>query len=218
MPGIPGPTTAAQGAQAVTHQTIVQQAAAKYGIPAWILWGVYGLETGYGSNVTTSSAGAVGSFQFLPSTAASYGYPVTNATDPGTFTAQADAAAHYLSDLFRRAGNWNSALQSYSGGGYGEAQVRAKNASGGGAAGAVLGAIGNVASAPINAASSVVSGVSGAASGVSSIANFLTNATNWLRIAEVIAGVILVAMGLRSLTGNTTSPVTLATSAAKAIK
>jgi hypothetical protein len=118
--------------------TIVQAAASKYHINPVMLWGVYGKETSHGANVTTSSAGAKGSFQFIESTAKAYNYPYTNATDTATFTQQADAAAHYLSALLPggkgeagltrgKGGNWGAAwdhaIRAYSGGGYGAAEV-----------------------------------------------------------------------------------------------
>lgn len=99
--------------------------ARKYHIPYGILAGVYGAETRWGNNVSTSSAGAVGPFQFISSTAASYGYPLTNDPSPQQFVAQADAAAHYLSDLYARDKSWETALRGYSGGGYGLAHVDA---------------------------------------------------------------------------------------------
>jgi Transglycosylase SLT domain len=118
---------------------IVTKAAEKYRINPLILWGVYGVETAHGSNVTTSSTGAKGSFQFEPETARAYGYPYTNATDTATFTRQAEGAAHYLSSLLPggkgeqqlkggKGGNWEAAwekaLHAYSGGGYGLAKVK----------------------------------------------------------------------------------------------
>ena len=119
----PSGSIPAGGSQSQT----IKAAAAKWGIPDTILWGVYGIETAFGKDVTTSSAGAEGSFQFIRSTAASYGYPYSNATDPTTFAAQADGAAHYLHDLYQQSGgDWNKALQGYSGGGYGLAEVLAK--------------------------------------------------------------------------------------------
>lgn len=100
-------------------------AASKYGVPIEILGGVFGVETTFGQNSTTSSAGAVGDFQFLPSTARSYGYPLTNNPTSAQFGQQADAAANYLSTLKRQTGTWDAALQHYSGGGYGLNQVNA---------------------------------------------------------------------------------------------
>jgi Transglycosylase SLT domain len=101
-------------------------AANKYHIPWEKLWGVYGKETAFGENVTTSSAGAEGGFQFLKATAREYNYPYTNQQTEQIFGAQADAAAHYLSVLVKQhGGNWDAALRAYSGGGYGEAEVNA---------------------------------------------------------------------------------------------
>lgn len=117
MPGVliqPNPQ-ASPGAQSV-HAGIVEAAAQKWGVPSWVLWGVYGAETGFGSLVQNSSAGAVGSFQFEPGTARMYGYPLTNATDPKTFAAQANSAAHYLHDLYQQKGNWDQAISSYNAG------------------------------------------------------------------------------------------------------
>lgn len=102
-------------------------ASQKYGVPYGILAGVYGMETDWGNDVNTSSAGAVGAFQFIPSTASSYDYPLTNAPTPQQFVQQTDAAAHYLSDLFNQTKTWSTALQKYSGGGYGLSQVDAKS-------------------------------------------------------------------------------------------
>jgi Transglycosylase SLT domain len=200
-----GPATAAQAGALNQNAAIVAAAAKKYGIPNWVLWGVYGMETSFGADVNTSSAGAVGSFQFLPSTARGYGYPVTNATDPTTFTAQADAAAHYLSDLYHQTGSWNTALEHYSGGGYGQSQVQAK----GGTSGI------NPANIPgVGAAIQAVNSAGDVASSAASVVGFLTSPTNWLRIGEVIIGVLLILMGLRSLSGNSVSPSDLAAAAA----
>jgi hypothetical protein len=135
MPGTARPVPGASPGQESVHAGIVKAAAHKWNIPDTILWGVYGTETAFGSAVRTSSAGAVGSFQFEPSTASTYGYPVTNATDPKTFAAQADAAAHYLSDLFHQTGSWSSALSAYNAGPAGGPQpgyVAQVNANGGG--------------------------------------------------------------------------------------
>jgi hypothetical protein len=104
----------------------IAAAASKYGVPISILVGVFGLETAFGTDHSTSSAGAVGDFQFLPSTAKSYGYPLVNNPDNAQFTQQADAAARYLSTLHKQTGDWNTALEHYSGNGYGLGQVQAK--------------------------------------------------------------------------------------------
>lgn len=130
-------TGSAQG-----NNEAIQQAAKQWGIPVSILTGVYGMETDFGKNIATSSAGAVGAFQFLPSTAKGYSYPLTNHPDPQQFAQQANAAAHYISDLVKQNhGDMNAALLAYSGGGYGLKAVQQKaprgrnfgNSGGGGA-------------------------------------------------------------------------------------
>ena len=108
------------------QQQAISSAASAYGVPESILWGVYGIETDFGRNISTSSAGAVGAFQFLPSTAKGFGYPLTNSPTYAQFWQQAQGAAKYLQQLKQQTGSWDTALQHYSGGGYGLSQVTAK--------------------------------------------------------------------------------------------
>ncbi len=132
--------------QQLTEAQAVLNAANKWHINPEILWGVYGAETSHGSDVKTSSTGARGPFQFEPETAKQYGYPYgvneNGVTNMAAFAKQADAAAHYLSALLPggkgetaamkgAAWNtaWNTALQHYSGGGYGLAHVQAEGKS-----------------------------------------------------------------------------------------
>lgn len=89
---------------------IVKKAAKKYGVKPRLLWGVYGTESSFGKDLSTSSAGAQGHFQFIPSTAREYG------VKPGSLKSSAKGAAHYLSDLGVQ-GDKKAALNSYSGGG-----------------------------------------------------------------------------------------------------
>lgn len=79
-----------------SQKAIITAAAQKYGIDPKILYGVYGTETGFGSNLSTSSAGAVGPFQFEPGTAKSLGI------DPYDFKQAAYGAARYLSQYKSR--------------------------------------------------------------------------------------------------------------------
>jgi hypothetical protein len=240
---------------------LVNWAADKYHVPYGILAGVYGMETNWGRNVATSSAGAIGPFQF---TAADKGtgllYPMTNSPTATQFGQQADAAAAYLAQLFKQhGGNWDAALHAYSGGGYGLSQVSAKAVdlqrgsgaySGGGVspaaailggalvgAGAVAGEAAGVAAGAGEAAAGTGAGEAaagagageaaagaGAASGLGAAAQFasltaladvLLNHDLWLRVLEVIGGVALLIMGLMSLSGRTTTPVTVAKGAAR---
>ncbi len=78
------------------EKQIITAAARKYGVNPKVLWGLYGTETNYGKNKNTSSAGAVGPFQFLPSTAKGMG------VDPYNFKSAAYGAAKYLSQYKSR--------------------------------------------------------------------------------------------------------------------
>lgn len=168
----------------------VKRAAAQYGVPDYILRGVWGMETDFGTNVKTSSAGAVGDFQFLPSTAAGYNYPLTNTPNDVQFQAQANGAAKYLSDLYKQYGSWDAALRHYSGGGYGLDEVTNKSRS---------------SDAPSGSSPSVADQAAQATSDALSIpAKFyalITDAGTWIRIGEAVAGLALIYVGLRTLTG-----------------
>ena len=114
----------------------LDSAGSKYNVPPALLLGVLGRETSFGNNVTTSSTGAMGLMQFEPATARSYGYPMTNSPTAAQAQQQLDSAAHFLSDLYHQTGNWNTALEHYSGGGYGLPQVQSTAQSAMGASGA----------------------------------------------------------------------------------
>lgn len=74
------------------QKAIFAQAGKQYGIDPAILWGIYGIETGHGSNLSTSSAGAQGPMQFLPSTFATYGH----GGNINSLKDSVNAAARYL--------------------------------------------------------------------------------------------------------------------------
>jgi len=82
----------------------IADAAARYNVPLDVFYGMFSKETNLGANIATSSAGAVGAFQFEPSTASSYAYPLTNTPNLQEFQAQAQGAAHYLSTIRPGAG------------------------------------------------------------------------------------------------------------------
>jgi|GEM_PF-4177745 len=102
------------------------QSSKKYGVPVAYLIGIEGIETAFGTNVSTSSAGAMGYFQFVKGTANEYSYPYTNEKTEPVYAAQSDAAAHYLSVLYREKKSWAAAIAAYSGGGYTLADVESK--------------------------------------------------------------------------------------------
>lgn len=107
----------------------ITSASVKYGVPITTLLGVYGIETGFGSDVKTSGAGATGPWQFTaPDKGTGVTYPMTDTPTLSQFGQQTDAAAAYLAQLRKTTGSWDKALHAYSGGGYGLAQVNASAA------------------------------------------------------------------------------------------
>lgn len=74
---------------------ITAQAAATYKVSAETLWGIYGTESSFGADPSTSSAGAQGPMQFISSTWAIYG----GGGDVQNFAAAMPAAARYLHSL-----------------------------------------------------------------------------------------------------------------------
>jgi soluble lytic murein transglycosylase-like protein len=178
--------------QAQQAPLAVKQAADAHGVPESILLGVWGMETGFGTNVKTSSAGAIGDFQFLPGTARGYNYPLTNSPSALQFSQQANAAAQYLSDLHRETGSWDEALRRYSGGGYGLNEVQSS-------AGAFKG--------PQSDLGGIVDNLPGVkqanevANTAGDILGVLTNIQTWIRVGEAVAGLVLIYLGLKTLTG-----------------
>jgi hypothetical protein len=77
---------------------IYERCGARYGIPWEVLAAINRIETGFGTNLNTSSAGAVGWMQFLPSTWRTYGVDANGdgRRDPYNPTDAICAAANYL--------------------------------------------------------------------------------------------------------------------------
>jgi soluble lytic murein transglycosylase-like protein len=93
------------------YDSLINQAAARYGLDPAILHGLIQQESGFDPNAT-SSAGAVGLTQLMPSTAASLG--VTNPLDP---TQSIEGGARYLSQMMAQfGGNTSDALAAYNAG------------------------------------------------------------------------------------------------------
>jgi soluble lytic murein transglycosylase-like protein len=93
------------------YDALVNQAAARYGLDPAVLHGLIQQESGFDPN-STSSAGAEGLTQLMPSTAASLG--VTNPLDPGQ---SIDGGARYLSQMMAQfGGNVSNALAAYNAG------------------------------------------------------------------------------------------------------
>lgn len=77
---------------------IYQAAAAQYGVPWQILAAINEVETDYGTDVSVSTAGAIGWMQFMPETWLQYGVDAVNAgyADPYNPVDAIFAAARYL--------------------------------------------------------------------------------------------------------------------------
>ncbi|MFZ1994355.1 MAG: lytic murein transglycosylase, partial [Solirubrobacteraceae bacterium] len=77
---------------------IYMEAGHKYGVPWEVLAAINAIETDYGQNLNTSSAGAVGWMQFEPSTWARYGVAVDGHSTPNPYDPRDAifAAAKYL--------------------------------------------------------------------------------------------------------------------------
>ena len=211
----PTPPTGTSGVGLPTGKAeAIASAASKYNVPINILVGVYGQETSFGSDVTTSSAGAVGPFQFIPSTASSYAYPLTNTPTAAQFQQQADAAAHLLSDLYKRTGSWDSALHSYSGGGYGLSQVTAQANKAPSWLQGILNSTGFTTTPLDVPAQTVASAITSPLQAVEAIFTWITTPAHWLKVFEAIAGAIAIFLAIKSLTGIDTHVTEIATKAA----
>jgi Transglycosylase SLT domain len=195
----------AAAAESLTEQ-IVRKAAATEHVPFNILWGVYGAETGHGSDVKTSSTGAKGSFQFEPATAKAYGYPYTNETSEKVFNEQALAAGKYLAALKAQTGSWEGAIHGYSGGGYTLAHVLEQSRQKGGGKTSPEGTGTGEAGQSREEEHGVEEeglGVNLGLGGALGFVEALGEPSTWLRVAEGVGGVILFFVGLKTLTRGT---------------
>jgi soluble lytic murein transglycosylase-like protein len=90
--------------------TLIQQAATKYGVPVNLARAQAMAESG-GNQDVVSGAGAIGVFQLMPSTAAGLG------VDPNDVTQNVDGGVKYLSQLLKRYnGDQTLALAAYNAG------------------------------------------------------------------------------------------------------
>jgi hypothetical protein len=184
-----------------------------HGVPPQILYGVWGIETTYGNDVTTSPTGAKGAFQFEPETAARYNYPYTNEQTIEIWQAQANGAASYLAQLFRETGSWNAAIERYSGGGYGLSEVEAH---GEGAGQPIKANHVPLAKSPLEKAG--LGSLTGWTEGVQKVLEFLLSRHDWVRVGKVVLGAsfaLIAADELLSAGGVTAIPKNITKAVAK---
>jgi soluble lytic murein transglycosylase-like protein len=127
---------------------IINEATAQ-GVPPSIALGVAQTESGISQwtqngGVITSSAGALGVFQLMPSTAAGLG------VDPTDLNGNISGGIAYLKQLFAQFGNWNDALAAYN---WGPGKVSSGNP--------VPTSVGQYVSNVLNSASSFAAGLLG---------------------------------------------------------
>jgi soluble lytic murein transglycosylase-like protein len=105
-----GPTPQSSGGGPVRFEELLNDAAARYGLPPAILKGVVKAESGFRPDAV-SPAGAVGLMQLMPSTARALG--VADPLDPAS---NIDGGARYLKQQVDRFGDISQALAAYNAG------------------------------------------------------------------------------------------------------
>jgi hypothetical protein len=208
------------------EKAIIDREAAKYHVSPEVIWGIYGNETDFGKNQTTSKSGAKGPTQFLESTAKQYGYPYTNEKSKPVFEKQIGATARYLESLLHSSGTkgaaaYEYAIQGYSGHSYTYSKVletARKNPLGSGAhegieelqgpVGPGEGTEGSTGKAiekglEEGPGGGIIKSAEEGLSGINAVGNFfnaLGEAKTWLRLAEGLGGLVLIYLGLAELT------------------
>jgi membrane-bound lytic murein transglycosylase D len=94
------------------YREAIRRSLRKKALPEDLSW-IAMVESGY-EPTARSPAGAVGLWQFMPETARLYGLGVDRWADERlNVQAETDAAAEFMSDLYRRFGSWELAIASY---------------------------------------------------------------------------------------------------------
>lgn len=199
---IAAPSTERRGIEAIFRA---------YGLPGWLGWGTYGAESSYGRN---------GGFSFG-------GIDLPNSGN-GNVAIEARESARAYARLLGETGSLSAAVRAYSGGSYTIAHPEAlgKGTSGGEGAAVPtswLGELGELFKLPgglgspsgpslglpgegkgkslPEALGGVVGGISSPFKAFSKLISTLLEAQTWLRIGEVLAGAVLVYLGLKGLSG-----------------
>lgn len=107
---LPNAIPSQPGSSGSGYADVVENAGAKWGIPAGLMTQLMGKESS-GNPSAVSSKGATGLTQVMRGTAEGMGYD-WNALQ-GDPAMQADAGAQYLAQMYQRYGDWGTALQAY---------------------------------------------------------------------------------------------------------
>ncbi len=104
-----GPELKIRGLGDTAVSGLISAAAARYGVPPALALAVATKESGL-NQAAIGSSGEVGVFQLMPGTAGDLG------VNPYDLGQNVDGGVRYLSQLYRRFGNWLVALEAYNGG------------------------------------------------------------------------------------------------------
>jgi len=198
---------------------ILVAAAKRYGVPLWALVGVKLKETG-------NSSSAANPFQFEPGAAAEAGVRNVN-----SLKESANGAAKLLAKYRKEFGSWNAAFEAWNAGpgnvgkgvGYNEADIKAKLeefasqgstrdvSSLGEEAGedflfpwkALAEGITGEGVKPLNpeGGKGAAAEASNAIGGLSGLISIIESGETWIRLLEILAGAVLLYLGLKALTG-----------------
>ncbi|HEX3561811.1 MAG TPA: hypothetical protein VHU24_03145 [Solirubrobacterales bacterium] len=186
-----------------SERQLVEKIFEEYGLPGWLGWGTYGAESTYGQN---------GAYKFG-------GIDLPNGTTTNLTLAAGESAKLYAS-LVKQYGSVAAAVPHYSGNSYTVGHVRSL-AQGGGQGhtldiglfegleefgqlfggkgpGNLTGPGSGKGDNPLGEAGQ---GAIGAISSLSGLIEFLTSGETWLRLGEILAGALLIFLGLKGLAG-----------------
>jgi hypothetical protein len=190
----------------------VQAVAKAHGLDWRTLWGVMGAESDYGQDPNSkkpNSAGALGPYQFLVDTWRKYGS--SNPNDRLNFGASANAAARYLhalgADHDVNSPATAHALNAYSGGGGADYIATVRKKGNDTQDKPILSPVPGVNLDPVGAVNAVKDVVDVPVK----FFKLVTDPKTWLRLVEMMLGVALLLMGLKSFTGGAVDPVGAAT-------
>lgn len=183
----------------------IKKAASGTGLPETVVAAQNYTESGYGSNEGPSSAGALGPWQFLPSTYTGLGFQAGTENDWSTST---DAYVKYMKQLLQEEhGNVRNALAAYNAGpgnlqaGYGYADhilalagqqgsLSVSDSSPGGDSSAGIGIPG------LDSIAGPLGTIAGVFTTLDTILKDVLSPSFWLRIASFFAGVALISGGI----------------------
>lgn len=180
----------------------IQEAAKGTGLPESVVAAQNYAESGYGTNLGPSSAGALGPWQFEPGTYTGLGFAAGTENDWGTST---QAYIKYMKQLLSEEhGNVRNALAAYNAGpgnigaGYGYADSILSNAgqSSSITASTSAGTSAGIGIPGLSGITSSFSTIAGAFKDIDTILTDILNPSFWLRVGAFIAGVFFLVAGV----------------------